>query len=401
MVLPPTSSDRRVRAHLDSYLLVHTILVGTHAARGGVDERVPPATSQRNEWRQERIEMRGILLAFCCFFSSCRPSDRIEVVKARLVVADSVELLGTDSAFVARPGGLLISAGQYYVADNGNKTVWHFDSSGRLLNSYGQPGDGPGELRSASDIALIGDSLLAVHNVAKREVSLFSLAKHEYVTSKKAPISALSIRSLNDTLFLGGVYPDGAHSLTAISLASDFQSLSGPVPRLLSRNPILIGPFGSVMFDARSEARVVSFEASDWLFYWDASSPLDSVLLPRVRRRGARVDLLQAAANDTSRGRAALFRSSIPLYVRYISDSEVLVIHGDVDLERSLFSGTFFLSTVGLSPKGSRCQDLQVPVPSDPLPRFFSAGDTLFAVVQHAEGRTFVLRMRIPRTSCQ
>lgn len=91
--------------------------------------------------------MRGILLAFCCFFSSCRPSDRIEVVKARLVVADSVELLGTDSAFVARPGGLLISAGQYYVADNGNKTVWHFDSSGRLLNSYGQPGDGPGELR--------------------------------------------------------------------------------------------------------------------------------------------------------------------------------------------------------------------------------------------------------------
>ena len=105
-------------------------------------------------------------------------------------------------------------------------------------------------------------------------------------------------------------------------------------------------------------------------------------------------------AQDTSRGREALFKSSMPMYVRFVSDRKALVIHGDLEFSRSLFAGTFFASVVDVGGKSVGCSDLLIPVPTDPLPRFFSRSDTLFAIVQHSEGRTFVLRLRIPLDPC-
>ncbi len=213
-------------------------------------------------------------------------------------------------------------------------------------------------------------------------------------------MNVLSIRSSNDTVLAGAVYPDGSHSVTSIPLTPTELTAAGPVPIILSRHPILIAPFGTVVFDNRNQDRVAAFEASDWLFHWSTDAAVDSVMMPKVRRRGARTDLLMATAEDTSRGREALFKSSMPTYVRFVSDRKALVIHGDLEFSRSLFAGTFFASVVDVGGKSVVCSDLLIPVPTDPLPRFFSRSDTLFAIVQHSEGRTFVLRLRIPLDPC-
>ncbi len=320
---------------------------------------------------------------------------------ARISVIDSLELVGTDSAFVARPSAVAITGDrQILVADNGNMAVWRFDSTGRLLGRVGAPGDGPGGLRSATDIALIGDSLIVVNNMVRRHLEIFSLPEGNYKASIQIPLSVASIRTAGDTVLLGGIDPAGEHSVLEVPMGLGKQVGSGPVPLLLARNPILIGPFGNLLFDIRAGLRASAFEASDWLFFWTERAKADSVAMPKIRRRGARVDLLSAVARDTSKGLAALFKSSVPMYLRFLSDRTVLVVHGDLDFERTLFTGVFFASTVDLVTRRPVCVDMRVPVPSDPLPKFFTAGDTLFAVVQHDQGRTFLVRMRVPNEAC-
>lgn len=374
---------------MDSYVLVHPTLKLLHSIRVGVASHGSP----------------GKLLA-CAAFTilgvvSCG-QPRADRKQESIVVMDSVELVASDSEFVARPGGLIVERDhRFLVADNGNKAVWRFDPTGRPTGRIGKPGDGPGELRSASDISVVGDSLVAVSNVARRQVDLFRLSDGGHVASTKLPITALSIRYANDTLLAGAVSPDGTNSITAVSRDGHTLELTGPVPRVLRQHPILVGPFGSVMFDNAAESRAAAFEASDWLYFWSASKPVDSVAMPRVSRRGARNDLLETAARDTTQGRAALFKSSIPLYLRFASAHEVLVVHGDLDLTQTLFTGKYFASIVDVRSRVTRCSDLSIPVPADPLPRFFSRSDTLWAVVQHDTGQTFVVRMRLPANRCQ
>ncbi len=127
----------------------------------------------------------AVTLAFAA--AACRSASSDNRRVATLAVIDSVELVATDSAYVARPGGLAITRdGQMLVADNGQKTVCRFNSTGQLLDRFGKPGDGPGELRSASDLVVVGDSLVAVNNVGRRQIDLFSLATGTFVIKEGA-----------------------------------------------------------------------------------------------------------------------------------------------------------------------------------------------------------------------
>ncbi len=54
--------------------------------------------------------------------------------------------------------GLLDNNNQVFLVDNGNKKVHHFDSAGKIKNSFGREGRGPGEFLKAAGASLSGDS---------------------------------------------------------------------------------------------------------------------------------------------------------------------------------------------------------------------------------------------------
>lgn len=60
-------------------------------------------------------------------------------------------------------------AGEILVLDGGHNVVRVFGAQGEFLYALGGPGDGPGEFRSASRLAVAGDTIL----VADRELSMF------------------------------------------------------------------------------------------------------------------------------------------------------------------------------------------------------------------------------------
>lgn len=64
-------------------------------------------------------------------------------------------------------------AGRLWVFDRPANTIFLFDSAGRLLRRVGRQGGGPGELRSNSGMAALGDSGLAVWDPQNARISFF------------------------------------------------------------------------------------------------------------------------------------------------------------------------------------------------------------------------------------
>ena len=81
----------------------------------------------------------------------------------------------SDTAALARPSGLLFDdRGDLWVADACNHRICRFDrSSGRLLGTFGELGDGPGRLSYPYDIDLLDDGTLLVCEYGNNRLQRF------------------------------------------------------------------------------------------------------------------------------------------------------------------------------------------------------------------------------------
>jgi DNA-binding beta-propeller fold protein YncE len=145
--------------------------------------------------------------------------------------------------------GLLIPAdiavdtkGRIYAADGGDKNVKIFDTAGKLLKTVGGGGQGPGEFKRPTSIALT-KTLFAIGDINKR-VSLFSLNgefKHFFWVPGVVHLGS-SLRFIGDTLLvIGGGRQTGTwegyflhlHGINGTVLRSFF-SLSETAKRMRS-----------------------------------------------------------------------------------------------------------------------------------------------------------------------
>lgn len=319
----------------------------------------------------------------------------------RLRGVDSTLLEETSGRFISRAAGLAVSRdGSVFVADNGSKHVLSFSRAGKFIRQVGKKGSGPGELESALQLTLDGDSLLVVNNMARLRVEVFETRTGKYRWGVALPRRPFSITSDGGVVRGASLEMGKKSSLMEVTLRPLRSSLIGPVPELINRFPILGGPFGTVVHDERGETIAQSFEVSDYLYVWKRSTEkVDSILIPRVRRRGARRDLLEAAGRDTSRGRDALYKSSVPVAIGWLSETLIAVVHSDVEYRGQLFEGDFLVSVVNTQTRQS-CADLPLNVPRDPFPRFAFQAGSLYAFVQHVpddgEVQSYVVRFALP-----
>ncbi len=87
-------------------------------------------------------------------------------------------LIPPDSALSAVPWGVAAdpASGQVYVADWRGTRVAVFDSTGSFVADYGREGDGPGEFRSPTAVALDPEGALVVWDTGRRILSRWSSA---------------------------------------------------------------------------------------------------------------------------------------------------------------------------------------------------------------------------------
>ncbi len=76
---------------------------------------------------------------------------------------------------VARSQLAVTPDGKIAVLDRQGSKVSVFGSDGAPLASFGREGDGPGEFRNPTSLAILGDGTVAVHEYQKRALQRFTL----------------------------------------------------------------------------------------------------------------------------------------------------------------------------------------------------------------------------------
>lgn len=124
----------------------------------------------------KRISLSAFVLAF---LFGCGPSeDSTEGASPSVVLTpiDSVGIEIGDERFVF---GVIASVeflpdGRLLVLDSNRQTLRVFSSSGEFLSEYGGAGEGPGELLSSRDLAVLGSGVVAVTDPRAGEFEFFN-----------------------------------------------------------------------------------------------------------------------------------------------------------------------------------------------------------------------------------
>ena len=144
-------------------------LAGSAAACGNTDAARFTATDSAGIWMAENIG----------------PDRPLPTVPIRLA-----SLQPPDSALTAVPWGVAADpdAGRIFVADGTSERVVVFDGDGRFLRTIGRAGDGPGEFRSPTAVALDPSGALAVWDARRGIISRWS-TEGDLLDEQRAPVS--------------------------------------------------------------------------------------------------------------------------------------------------------------------------------------------------------------------
>ncbi|MFO7626036.1 MAG: 6-bladed beta-propeller [Candidatus Fermentibacteraceae bacterium] len=117
------------------------------------------------------------VLVLVVFFGCGAPEGPLEEASSAIVLTplDSVGIELGDERFVF---GVIASVeflpdGRLLVLDSNRQTLRVFSAFGEFLSEYGGPGDGPGELLSSRDMAVLGSGVIVITDPRAGEFELF------------------------------------------------------------------------------------------------------------------------------------------------------------------------------------------------------------------------------------
>jgi hypothetical protein len=108
----------------------------------------------------------------------------------------------------------------------------------------------------------------------------------------------------------------------------------------------------------------------------------DSIVIPVVRRRCARTDLLDRILDqDPEVASKAVYQSSMPIRFGVLSGHKLALVMMDPEHATGRLKGRMFVSLINLRTRKT-CPDIALDLPADPMPRIAFSGDTLLALTQ-------------------
>jgi hypothetical protein len=123
--------------------------------------------------------------------------------------------------------------GSILVVDPISARIWHLTDEGTLITSFGGRGDGPGELQSPVEVALVDSNEYVVLDADRFRLTRVRIRgnMHEFVANIPIAFQALHICSQGEDLVLDAYA--GANALTRISLAGGVIAELGPLPQVV------------------------------------------------------------------------------------------------------------------------------------------------------------------------
>jgi hypothetical protein len=303
-------------------------------------------------------------------------------------VLDSVRVVEADSLLFGRPIALASDKhGGVFVSDASDGRVLHIDARGVVDRSVSRSGGGPGEIRNAGGLAMLGDSLLAVLSAGRSRLEVFDARTGAHRWGRALSSPQVSIAPGRTGVLIGAVDLISGTAWQRVVDSVGSAARGGIVPSIYRRLPMLVPPVASLVLDEREETVVGMFEGTDTLYAWRPTGPIETMaLIPKVRR-GSSAERFDALVREPARAAELAFQWSVPMAISALTDSSTAIVFLDPVLGPKGFSGAHTLTVVDWRSRRT-CVEQRVPVPSDPQPRMAFIGDTLLALVQHADSST-------------
>ena len=255
----------------------------------------------------------------------------------RVNAVDSLRLEETEF-HLGRPLGLSVDTtdGSFLIADSYSAKVFRFARDGRLVQWYGRSGEGPGEFTGLDKVLGLNDTIV-VGTDSDRDLLTRFARDGEGLGSTRCDGCWGGVPTVaGDMAFIPAMDIAGRATLATWDWRRDvvrkILPQPGPYRRSLEGTQAFFGIFGGAALSAWTDTLLVGLVGMNELFLtaWDGE-PLDTLYIPRVRRRGVPPDAQQRIDR---RDESVSFRDRIEmlstLYGVYrMSDRSTLLIHQD------------------------------------------------------------------------
>ena len=321
----------------------------------------------------------------------------------RVTLIDSVRITESEQLYVGMPNDVAAGAnGTVFISDVKEHRVLRVDATGHP-SIVASNGGGPGEVTQPIGLAVVGDSMLAVKNAGQRMIALFDLAPVRFRGNLPVAFRTSAISSWKGSLVLSAMVPDSMHAFALVADSTHPPMRGGSVPEIYRRLPPIAQAFGTVLLSRDDSTVSGVFEASNTMYRWHLGrTATDSVVLSATTRRGAKPAVLEALMRDPTKIEL-VYTWSFPMLLATQSGERTAVVFSDLAVSKGKFTGPSYVQMVDWRRRVS-CREFALPVPADVPPRFAMRGDTLIAVVQHADSTTgassWIIRWRMGADGC-
>ncbi|GEM_PF-530084 len=319
-----------------------------------------------------------------------------------LTLIDSVKVQESDSIYIGRPYTPAIDPydGTVYVPDFFSNRVYRFGRDGQLLRTYGRPGQGPGEFRSAEMTFVLDDSTLVVDDPGQERLEFFDRHTGDFRRERDLPLApgtsapvvtpdGIWMHAVSDGMRVGmAVWHPTRDTVTALG------PLPGPYRASLDHPPSIFAQFfdvGGVVM--RPDDTVVNgWSGLNWLYVHGLDGAvLDSVRVPAVRRRDVPPNLEKRMDSGDMGDRERYESGSGLLRMAALPGGGLVIVYHDLHILRLHPLPPTFYSTVWVSVVSpdleEACVDARLPVSRDAESVEAFRGDTLFQFDRRIVGK--------------
>lgn len=333
------------------------------------------------------------------FCGACAPTGEGRAIEGP-TGAPAVRLVATTSlrdSTQAPLGGYLFasrsSAGRILVSDMANSRIVVFGPDGALEHIWGRKGNGPGEFQAPGVNVVLYDSLLAVWDVAQRQISLLDASDGQFIRAATLPGGDVGVNWTvrgDSALFALGSSPG---LFARWEWTTGKASVGGTVPAQLLTDPFTTLQHGrpEIALTAQGIVALLPTEPGVRLLSIDGRD-LGLVRLPWVRRKGTPADLFAKAAAARESGPMGLAPvGSAVVGLRALSNGSLLALLLDVEQlappregrpGAQLFGNFKLFASLIRGDLSAACVDAPVPIDTDVPPFPFFSGDTLWVLTR-------------------
>jgi hypothetical protein len=310
-----------------------------------------------------------------------------------------VRVVETDTLFLSRPTEIAIGpAGHVYVTEANEARVLDLAPDGTIARTFGRKGQGPGEFMHPGTLAVIGDSMLVVHDRVQRRLTFLRLQTWKYDRGVPTPLVwPPFMRGVGPLLFVGAWDLDSRTSVARVGPEGELVAREGVYPEIGLKHPMLIqGAFAWSAF-AMTDAEVYAmYEVSPAIFRWSRGSRTGTKIpLPKKSRRGVDPSIFEQMLQDPgnqARMQKLVYDRSIPVTMEFVADRVLAVVTMDYTVEQNTQTVAFHVTILDLE-RNRSCVDLPVPLARqsmsmrDGIPRVAMRNNLLVVLEQGLDAR--------------